>query len=68
MGRIEKGVGCSVSACANSAVRSLSRELLAPSDLAVSGEGRRVYLCQQHYRQWKKATRKTRELDRVRFG
>jgi len=38
------------------------------SDLKVGGEGRRVYLCRDHYKQWKKATKGSRDLERARFG
>jgi len=66
LGKIEKGVNCSVIGCKNQAERSLSKEKLAGSGLSVSGD-RRVYLCHEHYKEYKKATKKDRELDRVRF-
>ncbi|MCL5068249.1 MAG: hypothetical protein M1368_07845 [Thaumarchaeota archaeon] len=66
MGKIGKGVSCSVSGCTNSAERSLSKDRVANSGLRVAGE-RQVYLCHEHYKEWKKATKKDRELDRIRF-
>ncbi len=66
MGKVERGVKCSVDGCGADAERSLSRDKV--SGLKVVGEGRRVYLCSQHYKAWKKATKKERELDRVRFA
>jgi hypothetical protein len=66
MGKIGKGVNCSVSGCKNPAERSLSRDQLSGSGLNVAGD-RRVYLCHEHYKVYKKATKKDRELDRVRF-
>lgn len=67
MGRVERGVKCGVEGCGEDAVRSISRDRISGSGLKVGGEGRRVYLCSQHYKLWKKATKKERELDKVRF-
>jgi hypothetical protein len=49
------------------AKRSISRVQLAEV-FEVSGDSRRVYLCDEHYKVWKKATRKQRELEKARFG
>ncbi len=67
MGRVERGVKCSVDGCSESAERSISREKLRGVELRVGGEGRRAYLCSIHYKAWKKATKRSRELDRARF-
>ncbi|MDG6985980.1 MAG: hypothetical protein JRM73_04455 [Nitrososphaerota archaeon] len=67
MGRVDKGVGCGVTGCKNQAERSLSREDMGGSGLSVGGEGRRVYLCKEHYKAWKKATKKSRSLERSRW-
>ncbi len=67
MGKVDKGVGCGVSGCANPAVRSLSRSEMGGSGLNVGGEGRRVYLCHDHYKAWKKATKKSKDLERARW-
>jgi hypothetical protein len=68
MGRVDKGVSCSVKGCANAAERSISRQQLAGSSLSVASEGHRVYLCKEHYREWKKGTKKSRDMDRSRWG
>lgn len=68
MGKVGKGVRCSVGGCSNEAQRSLSREQLAGSGLSVGGDGRRVYLCHDHYKAWKKATKKDKSLERARWG
>ena len=68
MGKVDKGVSCSVAGCSEKAVRSLSRSELAGSGLNVGGEGRRAYLCRDHYKTWKKATKKDREIQRARWG
>jgi hypothetical protein len=40
---------------------------VAGSGLSTGGEGRRVYLCHEHYKAWKKATKKTKSLERSRW-
>lgn len=67
MGKVDKGVGCDVLGCKNAAVRSLSRADVGGSGLGVGGEGRRVYLCHDHYKEWKKATKRSRTLERSRW-
>ncbi|MHB1909506.1 MAG: hypothetical protein ACYCQJ_11660 [Nitrososphaerales archaeon] len=67
MGKIEKGVKCSVTGCSQDAERSMSRNQLGNSGLSVSSD-RRAFLCHEHYKTWKKNTKKQRELDRARFG
>ena len=67
MGKVSKGVGCEVEGCGNKAQRSLSRSELGSSGLKVGGDGRRVYLCHDHYKEWKKATRQSRTLERARW-
>lgn len=68
MGKIDKGVSCSVSGCKNPADRSVSRNQIAGSGLSVGGDGRRVYLCHEHAKQWKKSTKKDRDAERARWG
>lgn len=68
MGRVDKGVACNVGGCSNKAERSLSRQQMAGSGLSVSGDGRRVYLCHEHYKSWKKATKKDKNLERARWS
>ena len=67
LGRVDKGVGCSVTGCGNQAEWSISRGETGGSGLSLSGEGRRVYLCRDHYKVWKKATKKSRNLERSRW-
>ena len=67
MGRVDKGVPCSVSGCSNRAERSISRTEVGGSGLIVKGDSRRVYLCHDHYKAMKKATKKNRSLERSRW-
>lgn len=67
LGKVQKGIKCSVIDCNSEAVRSLSRNKFSILDLK-SKEERRVYLCEHHYKVWKKETKKLREIDRLRYG
>ncbi len=67
MGKVSKGATCSVVGCSNPAQRSLSRGEIGGSGLSVAGDGRRAYLCHDHYKVWKKATKKSRALERSRW-
>jgi len=67
MGRIEKGVTCSVSGCKEKAVRSISAARAESAKLSV-GDSRHVYLCETHYREFKKRSRKDQRLERMRWS
>lgn len=58
---------CGVSGCANQAVRSVAEGKLkeALPGLSVKADFRRVHLCRDHYRQFRKKTKQERELDRL---
>ncbi len=61
MGRVSKGVICSVEGCEEQAVRSVSREKIEESKVGFklkNPDARRVYLCKKHYKEFKKAYRK----------
>jgi hypothetical protein len=68
LGKIDKGVTCSVSGCKETAVKSISRSQLTGSGLSVGGDGRRVYLCHDHAKAWRKSTKKDRDAERARWG
>ena len=65
MGKVSKGIKCSVEGCDNEAVRSLDSEKVQSTGLKVRGE-RRVYLCKIHYKEYKKATKKNKIIDKWR--
>lgn len=65
MGRVGKGVRCSVTGCGKEAVRSLSGEKVASTGLEI-GKAKRVYLCKDHYKEFKKGTKKERMLEKWR--
>ncbi len=68
LGRIEKGVKCSVSGCAKEAVRSLPTEKVKSAGLKVGGSEKRAYLCKEHYKEYKKKTKKDKQLEKWRYG
>jgi hypothetical protein len=67
LGRIDKGVKCSVSGCGRDAVRSLSAEKVKSAGLKVGTE-RRAYLCKDHYKDYKKRTKKDKQLEKWRYS
>ena len=66
MGRVAKGVKCSVVGCDKEAVRSLSTEKVSAAGLKV-GTARRAYLCKGHYKEYKKETKKEKMLEKWRY-
>lgn len=68
MGRIDKGVKCSVSGCGKEAVRSISAEKARTAGLNVGSGEKRAYICKEHYKEYKKKTKKDKTLDKWRYG
>ena len=68
LGRIEKGVNCSVSGCGNSAIRSISADKAKAAGLNVGSAEKRAYLCKIHYKEFKKKTKKDKTLDKWRYN
>jgi len=67
LGKVGKGVKCSVSGCGSEAARSLSAEKVRKAGLSVSSSERRAYLCESHYKEFKKRTKKERKIEQWRF-
>jgi len=67
LGRVDKGVKCSVSGCSKEAIRSLSSEKVKSAGLNVDSGERRAYLCKEHYKDYKKRTRKEKMLEKWRY-
>ena len=68
MGRIDKGVKCSVASCSKEAVRSLSTGKAKSAGLNVESGEKRVYVCREHYKEFKKKTKKDKTIDKWRYG
>jgi len=67
MGKVAKGQQCSVVGCSATAIRSISPEKVAHAGISI-GTARRAYLCKAHYREFKKLSRKDRQIDKWRFS
>ena len=67
MGKISKGIECSVDGCGAKAIRSMPFEKVKKIDLKIN-EGRRAYLCREHYREFKKKSKKDSVIDKWRIG
>ncbi|MBX5328114.1 MAG: hypothetical protein QHH18_00825 [Candidatus Bathyarchaeota archaeon] len=68
MGRVDKGVKCSVSNCNKEAVRSLSTDKVKAAGLKVGSGEKRAYLCKEHYKEFKKKTKKDKQLEKWRYS
>jgi len=66
MGRVRRGTNCSVNGCEDEAVRSVSVPKAKAAGLDV--EGRRAYLCREHYKEYKRGSREDRRIERWRHG
>ena len=68
MGKVEKGIICSVLKCDESAERSMSLTKANMSHyLYFDNSKKRVYLCKNHYKDWKKSSKSDRETERMRW-
>jgi len=67
LGRIDKGAKCNVSGCGRDAVRSLSGEKVKAAGLKIGSE-KRAYLCKEHYKEYKKKTKKDKQLEKWRYS
>ena len=66
MGKIDRGTTCSITGCEANAIRSIAAGKVAGAGLTTDAE-RRAYLCKEHYKEYKKATKKERGLERLRY-
>ncbi|MGE4274708.1 MAG: hypothetical protein AB7E27_01440 [Candidatus Methanomethylophilaceae archaeon] len=65
---VKDGAGgvCDVAGCEEAAERSIATKKVTDSGLPLKDEGiKKVGLCKNHYREYKKATKKDRELDKL---
>lgn len=56
---------CQYPGCSNPAERSIPRKKAEGVLGNLDGGGRRVHLCREHYKKFRKATKKERELERL---
>ena len=67
MGLVSKGATCDVDGCSNSGTRSLNKQRVEDAGLRIANNGKKAILCKEHYKEWKKETRKDRDLERARY-
>ena len=58
---------CSVDGCNQPAVKTVSIDKFKEVDLKVNPQGRKVYLCKEHYKVYKKCRKKIERLERMRW-
>lgn len=56
---------CDVKNCSETAVRSVSAKKASRSGLMIEGERGNVHLCKEHYKEFKRATKEDRKLERL---
>lgn len=64
MGKVSKGVSCSVEGCTNNAIRSIDAAKVRKVGLEVSAS-KRAYLCNEHYKLWKKEIKHNKTNDDI---
>ncbi len=67
MGKISKGEKCSVQGCEKEAVRSLNADKVTAAGMKVQ-QKKRAYLCKDHYKEFKKATKKDKVVEKWRYS
>ena len=68
MGRVDKGVNCSIQGCDQTAQRSMSGSKASMAlNLDLDSTSKRIYLCKVDYREWRKASKNERENERARW-
>ncbi len=67
MGKISKGVNCSIIGCSEKAIKSLSTSKVVSIDFQISSKHRRVYLCEKHYKEYKKKIKNKEKMEKWRY-
>jgi hypothetical protein len=57
-----------VSGCGREAVRSISTDKVRAAGLNAGSGEKRAYICREHYKEFKKKTKKDKTLDKWRYG
>jgi len=57
-----------VSGCKNEAARSITAEKVKAAGLNINTSEKRAYLCKEHYKEFKKKTKKDKTLEKWRYG
>ena len=63
---VEKVQKCDIVGCKNDAERSISGKKIAKADMELSSDpSKNAHLCHEHYKEFKKKTKKDRTLERL---
>jgi hypothetical protein len=68
VGRIDKGEKCGVIGCSKDAERSIPTDKAKSAGLNVGSGEKRAYLCKEHYKEYKKKSKKDKTLEKWRYG
>ena len=68
MSNITKDRKCSVQGCQNQALRSISITDVSKYLDLKPGKERRAYLCKEHYKEFKKKSKKDKKTEQLRYG
>ena len=63
---VEKEEPCDVAGCGKPAERSISQNSAQEAELKVDEDLKRVHLCKEHYKSYKKATKTERKIGSIR--
>ena len=63
---VEKEELCDVVGCGKPAERSISQNFAQEAGLDVDEELKRIHLCKEHYKEYKKATKTERKIGSIR--
>ena len=66
LGKIDKGQKCSEEGCGKPAVRSVNVEKAKVA--GIKFEGRDCYVCEEHYKQFKKGSKKVDQIEKWRYS
>ena len=67
MGIVSKGTSCNVEGCDAAAVRSINTKKIQDAGFRLNSSGKKSGLCKEHCKEWKKATKDDRSLERARY-
>jgi len=73
MGKVKHGITCSVEGCTEPAARSFSADKVTEAFRTASiglkaGRARRAYLCEKHYKVFKKQQRTEKKVEKWRYS
>lgn len=65
----EKAKGCDIEGCGAEAARSIPGKKVDKAGLSLSSDlDKNAHLCREHYKEYKKRTKKDRTIERLHWG